>query len=131
MSQGGTWCCGRARPALLGLTGPRDGGDLSPDPRIAGVWTVVFPILHGDFQHLLPVPWYHMVSHVWQGSEKWGRWGRIFPDKAKSHGQFGPKTTYKTDRQTDTDRQSVIRYTERHKDRQLDRQTDIQVVRQI
>ena len=48
-----------------------------------------------------------------QGSEKWGRWGRIFPDKAKSHGQFGPKTTYKTDRQTnrhyDTDRQSEDR----------------------
>ena len=48
-----------------------------------------------------------------QGSEKWGRWGRIFPDKAKSHGQFGPKTTYKTERQTDsriqTDRQSEDR----------------------
>ena len=43
---------------------------------------------------------------VRQGSEKWGRWGRIFPDKAKSHGQFEPKQRIKftysqTDRQTD------------------------------
>ena len=37
-----------------------------------------------------------------QGAEKWGRWGRIFPNKAKSHGQ---KTTYKTDRQTNIERQ--------------------------
>ena len=60
------------------------------------------------------------ARHLGQGSDKWGRWGRIFPDKAKSHGQFGPKTTYKTDRQTDrhydTDRQS--------EDRQKDTQTD-------
>ena len=44
-----------------------------------------------------------------QGSEKWGRWGRIFPDKTKSHGQFGLKTAYKTDRQPDTDRLTVRR----------------------
>ena len=44
-----------------------------------------------------------------QGSGKWRRWGRIFPDRAKSHGQFGPKTTYKTDGQTERqrDRQTV------------------------
>ena len=30
-----------------------------------------------------------------------GRWGRIFPDKAKSHGQFGPQQCIKfIDRQT-------------------------------
>ena len=39
------------------------------------------------------------MSH--QGSEKWGRWGRIFPDKAKSHGQFGPKKKHEIYRQTD------------------------------
>ena len=45
-----------------------------------------------------------------QGSEKWGIWGIIFPDKAKSHGHFGLKTTYKrgTDRQTERDGQTVM-----------------------
>ena len=69
-----------------------------------------------------------------QGSEKLGRWGRVFPDSAKSHGQFGPKTTYKTDgqterqrdRQTDSQIQTDRRLTERHMDKQLDGQTDIQ-----
>ena len=41
-------------------------------------------------------PW----AHHHQDSEKLGIWGILFPDKAKSHGQFGPKTTYETDRQT-------------------------------
>ena len=68
-----------------------------------------------------------------QGSEKWGR---FFPDKDKSHGQFGAKTTYKTDgqterqrdrqpdrqvaryRQSDKDSQTVRRLTERLMDRQ-------------
>ena len=44
-------------------------------------------------------------SGVWpsseQGSEKWGRWERIFLDKAKSHGQFDPKTTYEIYRHTE------------------------------
>ena len=39
-----------------------------------------------------------------QGSEKWGRWGRFFPDKEKFHGQFGAKTMYKTDGQTERQR---------------------------
>ena len=64
--------------------------------------------------------WLAHAPGIRQGSEKWGRWGRIFLDKAKSHGQFGPKTTCKTDRQKnrhfDTDRQS--------EDRQKDTQTD-------
>ena len=55
-----------------------------------------------------------------QGSEKFGRWGRIYPDKAKSHGHFGPKTTYKIFRQTD-------RHTQRQTDRQTDKPTDRKV----
>ena len=48
-----------------------------------------------------------------QGSEKWGRWGRIFPDKAKSHGQFEPKQHIKlkkkqTDRQTDRQTEKLV-----------------------
>ena len=58
----------------------------------------------------MDAPW--QVPGEGEGSEKWVRWGRIFLDKAKSHGQFGPKTTYKTDGQT-----------ERQRDRQPDRQT--------
>ena len=54
-----------------------------------------------------------------QGSEKWGRWGSLFPDRAKSHGQFGPKTTYKTDGQT-----------ERQTDRQSDTDSQIKTVKQ-
>ena len=51
-----------------------------------------------------------------QGSEKWGRWGRIFPDKAKSH---EPKQYIKLYRQTD-------RGTDGQTDRRTDKQTDIQ-----
>ena len=37
--------------------------------------------------------WMTHPERPWrQGSEKWGRRGRFFPDKAKSHGQFGPNT---------------------------------------
>ena len=54
----------------------------------------------------MDAPW--QVPGEGEGSEKWGRWGRIFPDKAKSHGQFEPKQRIKlkknnrqTDRQTE------------------------------
>ena len=60
-----------------------------------------------------------MQCTVVQGSEKWGRWGRIFPDRAKSHGQFVPKTMYKTDGQT-----------KRQRDRQPDTDSQIKTVRQ-
>ena len=72
------------------------------------------------FHNLFPVGYRQLakdhldIAEDNQGSEKWGR---IFPDKAKSHGQFGAKTTYKTDGQT-----------EKQKDRQPDIQ--IQTVRQ-
>ena len=55
-----------------------------------------------------------------QGSEKWGRWGRIFPDKVKSHEQFGPKTTYKIDRQTDRLTDRLIQTDTQSEDRQKD-----------
>ena len=61
------------------------------------------------FHNLFPVGYRQLakdhldIAEDNQGSEKWGR---IFPDKAKSHGQFGAKTTYKIDKQRDrqTDR---------------------------
>ena len=61
--------------------------------------------------------------------------GKNLPDRAKSHGQFGPKTTYKTDGQTErqrdrqTERQKH-RKTETQKDRKTERQKDRKTERQ-
>ena len=54
---------------------------------IDGVSQPPGPLLDACLQVLAAAT--HCVQR--QGSEKWGR---IFLDKANSHGQFGPKTTY-------------------------------------
>ena len=59
-----------------------------------------------DYLFCVTSSWDILGSSRGQGSGKWGRWGRIFPDKAKSYGQFEPKKCIKftysqTDRQTD------------------------------
>ena len=59
----------------------------------------VFSRMRPHVSRLRDIFWEH--EGLAAGLRKVGRWGRIFPDKSKSHGQFAPKTMYKKDRQTD------------------------------